>query len=42
MLCMTVEMLMFTDDVPDEVRFAEQIIDNIVADHGECLVFHAI
>ena len=33
----TVEILMFTEDVPDEVRFAEQIIDNIVADnaHGQ-------
>lgn len=29
----TVDILMFTNDVPDEVRFAEQIIDNIVADH---------
>ena len=29
----TVDILMFTNDVPDEVRFTEQIIDNIVADH---------
>ena len=29
----TVDILMFTNDVPDEVSFAEQIIDNIVADH---------
>ena len=29
----TVDILMFTNDVPDGVRFAEQIIDNIVADH---------